>query len=74
MVTQGIVKRSASARLRRDGAVAWMGKISGLKRFKDDVREVKEGFDCGISLEGFNDVKQGDELEVFEVESIKQTL
>jgi translation initiation factor IF-2 len=74
MVTQGLVKRSASVRLLRDGAVGWTGKISGLKRFKDDVREVKEGFDCGISLESFSDLKQGDELEVFEVESIKQTL
>jgi len=74
MVTQGQVKRSASVRVLRDGAIAWTGKISSLKRFKDDVREVKEGFDCGISLEGFSDIKQGDELEVFEVESIKQTL
>jgi translation initiation factor IF-2 len=74
MVTQGTVKRNAGVRLVREGAVIWNGKISSLKRFKDDVREVKEGFDCGISLEGYNDVKTGDELEVFEVEEIKQTL
>jgi len=74
MVTQGVVRRSASARLVRDGVVIWTGKVSSLKRFKDDVREVKEGFDCGIGLEGYNDLKEADIVEFFEVEEVKQTL
>jgi translation initiation factor IF-2 len=52
----------------------WEGKIEGLKRFKEDAREVKEGFECGISLEGQNDIKEGDIIEAFEVEEVKQTL
>ena len=75
MVTQGLARRNASARLVRDGTVVWNGKIGSLKRFKDDAKEVKEGFDCGIGLENFNDVKVGDVvLEFFEVEEVKQTL
>jgi translation initiation factor IF-2 len=74
MVTNGMIKRSATARLLRDKAQIWSGKLSSLKRFKDDAREVKEGFDCGIGLEGFNDVKVGDMIEVFEVEEVKQSL
>jgi translation initiation factor IF-2 len=74
MVTEGAVRRTAGARLVRDGAVVWNGKLSSLKRFKDDAREVKEGFECGISLEGYNDVKEGDVIEAFEVEEVKQTL
>jgi translation initiation factor IF-2 len=74
MVVEGLVRRSASVRLLRDNAVAWTGKIAALKRFKDDAREVKEGFDCGISLDGYQDVKVGDFIEAFEVESVKQTL
>ncbi|MFN8549802.1 MAG: translation initiation factor IF-2 [Polyangiaceae bacterium] len=74
MVVQGLVRRSATARLVRDAAVIWSGKVSSLKRFKDDVREVKEGFDCGIGLEGYNDIKEGDFIEFFEIEEVKQTL
>ncbi|MBI3207016.1 MAG: translation initiation factor IF-2, partial [Myxococcales bacterium] len=74
MVVQGLARRSAIARLVRDGAVIWDGKVSSLKRFKDDAREVKEGFDCGIGLEGFNDLKEGDFVEFFEMEEVKQTL
>jgi translation initiation factor IF-2 len=74
MVTQGVARRSASARLVRDGAVIWTGKLASLRRFKDDAREVKEGFDCGIGLEGYNDVKEGDILEFVETEEVKQTL
>jgi translation initiation factor IF-2 len=74
MVVEGTIRRSASARLMRDGAELWKGKLSSLKRFKDDVREVKEGFDCGIALEGMNDVKEGDIVEAYEIESVKQTL
>jgi translation initiation factor IF-2 len=74
MVVQGLVRRSATARLVREGTVVWSGKVSSLKRFKDDAREVKEGFDCGIGLEGFNDLKEGDFIEFFEMEEVKQTL
>jgi translation initiation factor IF-2 len=74
MVTQGLLRRSASVRLLRDGALIWTGKLNSLKRFKDDAKEVKEGFDCGVGLEGFNDIKVGDALECIEVEEVKQSL
>jgi translation initiation factor IF-2 len=74
MITQGAARRTASARLVRDSAVIWTGKLASLRRFKDDAREVKEGFDCGVGLEGYNDVKEGDIIEFFETEEVKQTL
>jgi translation initiation factor IF-2 len=73
-VISGKIVRSGKMRLLRDGGVVWDGKISSLKRFKDDVREVLEGFECGISLEGYNDLKEKDVLECYEVEEIKQKL
>ena len=73
-VTEGKILRNGKVRLLRDGAVIWEGKISSLKRFKDDAREVLEGFECGISLDGFNDIKDKDILECYEVEEIKQRL
>ncbi len=73
-VTEGKILRNGKVRLLRDGAMLWEGKISSLKRFKDDAREVLEGFECGISLEGFNDLKEKDILECYEVEEIKQRL
>ncbi len=74
MVIDGVIKRSAGARLLREGASIWQGKLSSLKRFKDDARDVKEGFECGIALEGYSDFKEGDIIEAFEVEEVKQTL
>jgi translation initiation factor IF-2 len=74
MVIEGLVRRSSNVRLMREGAEIWQGKLASLKRFKDDAREVKEGFDCGIALEGFNDVKEGDIIQAYEIESVKQTL
>ncbi|MEI9954523.1 MAG: translation initiation factor IF-2 [Pseudomonadota bacterium] len=74
MVIEGVVKRAGGVRLLRDGAVLWQGKMSSLKRFKDDARDVKEGFDCGIALEGFNEIAVGDIIEAFEIEQVKQTL
>jgi translation initiation factor IF-2 len=74
MIVQGVARRNASARLMRDGAVVWSGKLASLRRFKDEAREVKEGFDCGVGLEGYNDVKEGDTIEFFETEEVKQTL
>jgi translation initiation factor IF-2 len=73
MVTNGVVRRNASVRVIRDGAVIYTTTISQLKRFKDDVREVAEGFECGILLDGFNDVKEGDVLEMFETREVERT-
>ncbi|HEY3578767.1 MAG TPA: translation initiation factor IF-2 [Gaiellaceae bacterium] len=73
MVTNGVVRRIASVRLIRDGAVIYTTTIAQLKRFKDDVREVAEGFECGILLDGFNDVKEGDVLEMFETREVERT-
>jgi translation initiation factor IF-2 len=58
----------------RDSVVVWEGKLHSLKRFKDDVREVASGYECGIGLENYNDIKVGDIIEVFEIESIKTSL
>ncbi len=74
MVTEGIIKRGCQARLIRAGAQIWEGKLVGLKRFKDDAKEVKEGFECGISLDGLEDIKPGDIISAFEIEQIKQKL
>lgn len=73
-VTGGMVRRNANARLLRDNRVIHEGKMSSLKRFKEDVREVQGGFECGIGLEGFNDVKIGDVVEIFEYKEIAPTL
>ena len=73
-VLEGLVKRGASVRLLRDNVVIWTGELDSLKRFKDDVREVKAGFECGLSLKNFNDIKEGDQLEVFEVQEVARTL
>lgn len=74
MVLDGFVRRNAHVRLLRDNVVIWNGDIESLKRFKDDVKEVKSGFDCGITLRGFNDLKEGDQLEVFEVKEVARSL
>ncbi|HJU36265.1 MAG TPA: translation initiation factor IF-2, partial [Gaiellaceae bacterium] len=73
MVTDGVVRRNASVRVLREGAVIYTTTIAQLKRFKDDVREVAEGFECGILLDGFNDVKEGDVLEIFETREVERT-
>lgn len=70
MVKEGLVKRGAKVRIIRDGVVIYTGALTQLKRFKDDVKEVKEGFDCGMSFENFDDVKVGDTIECFEIEEI----
>ena len=74
MVTSGKILRGGFARLFRDGAAIWEGKIAALKRFKDDVKEVSEGFECGISLDGYSEMKEKDTVESFEIEEIKQKL
>ncbi len=73
MVLDGVIRRNARARLIRDGVVSWEGNIASLRRFKDDVSEVREGFECGISLENFNDVKVGDQIEAYVVERVAAT-
>jgi translation initiation factor IF-2 len=72
-VTNGTVRRNASVRVVRDGTVVYETLIAQLKRFKDDVREVEEGFECGILLEGFNDLKEGDVLEIYETREVERT-
>ncbi|MEJ2768051.1 hypothetical protein, partial [Mycetohabitans sp. B46] len=66
--------RSASVRVLRDNVVIHTGELDSLKRFKDDVKEVKQGFECGMSLKNFNDIQEGDQLEVFEVTEVARTL
>jgi translation initiation factor IF-2 len=73
MVTSGLVRRGAQVRVVRDGTVIYETTISQLKRFKDDAREVNEGFECGILLDGFNDVKEGDVLEAYETRQVERT-
>jgi len=74
MVTDGLVRRGSQVRLIRDGVVIHTGELDSLKRFKEDVREVKSGFECGLSLKSFNDVQVGDHLEVFEVVEVARTI
>jgi translation initiation factor IF-2 len=74
MVTSGMVNRSAHFRLLRNNVVVYTGELDSLKRMKDDVREVKEGFECGIKLKNYNDINIGDQLEFFEIREIARTL
>ena len=74
MVLSGIVKRNAHVRLLRDNVVIYTGELDSLKRFKDDVREVKESFECGLSLKGYSDIEERDQLEVFEIREVARTL
>ena len=74
MVLDGVVRRTAQARLLRDNVVIWTGELDSLKRFKDDVREVKAGFECGLSLKGYDDIKERDQLEIFEMQEVARTL
>lgn len=73
-VLEGIVRRHARARLLRDNIVAWDGELDSLKRFKDDVKEVRANFECGLSLKGNNDLKEGDRLEIYEIQEIARQL
>ncbi|TCS73435.1 translation initiation factor 2 (bIF-2) [Sulfuritortus calidifontis] len=74
MVTEGLVKRSAHVRVLRDNVVIHSGELDSLKRFKEDVKEVKSGYDCGLSIKNFNDIEEGDMLEFFEVVEVARTL
>ena len=69
-----MVKRAAKVRVLRDNVVIFTGELDSLKRFKDDVREVKEGFECGLNIKGYNDINEGDTLEFFEIKEVARTL
>ena len=73
-VTEGLVRRGSKVRVLRDNVVIHDGELDSLKRFKDDVREVKAGFECGLSVRSFNDISVGDQLEVYEVQEVARTL
>jgi translation initiation factor IF-2 len=73
MVTSGVVRRGASIRIFREGTRIHETTVAALRRFKDDVREVTEGFECGILLDGFNDLREGDVFEVFETREVERT-
>ena len=68
------MKRGAAVRVLRDSVVIHDGELDSLKRFKEDVREVKSGFECGLSIKNFSDIKEGDQLEVYEVVEVARTL
>jgi translation initiation factor IF-2 len=74
MVLSGVVRRNSAVRVLRANTVIHTGELDSLKRFKDDAREVKEGFECGLSLKNFNDINEGDQLEIFEIQEIARTL
>jgi translation initiation factor IF-2 len=73
-VRSGVIQRTAQVRVVRDGVAVYTGSIGSLKRFKDDAREVREGLECGIGVENFNDLKVGDRIEAFRMEEVKRTL
>ncbi len=74
MVTEGVVKRNNPIRVLRDNVVIFEGELESLRRFKDDVAEVRNGMECGIGVKNYNDVKVGDQIEVFEVVEIKRSI
>ena len=71
-VTDGYIQRDSGVRIIRDGIVIYEGKLASLKRFKDDVKQVKSGFECGLMVEKYNDIKEGDQLEAFIMEEVPQ--
>jgi translation initiation factor IF-2 len=74
MVTSGLVRRTAKLRLLRNNVVIFTGELDSLKRFKDDAKEVKEGFECGLTIKNYNDIVEGDALEFFEIKEVARTL
>jgi translation initiation factor IF-2 len=74
MVKEGKLNRNAKVRVIRDGIVIYTGSLGSLKRFKDDVKEVQSGYDCGLNIEGYNDIKVGDIIEAYQIVEIKRTL
>jgi translation initiation factor IF-2 len=74
MIKEGVIRRGAKARLLRDNVMIYTGNLKSLRRFKEEVREVKEGYECGIALENYQDIREGDTIECFEVEEIARQL
>ena len=74
MVREGKVKRTSKVRLIRDGIVIYTGELGSMKRFKDDVKEVSSGYDCGLNIANYNDVKEGDMIEAYEEVEVSKTL
>jgi translation initiation factor IF-2 len=74
MVMDGTINRNTRVRIIRDGVVIYTGELGSLKRFKDDVREVSKGFDCGLNIKNFNDIKVGDVIEGFKEVEVQRTL
>ena len=74
MVTDGKIIRNSGIRIIREGVVVFTGELESLKRFKDDVKEVTKGYDCGLQIKGYNDIKEGDVVECYEEVAIKKTL
>jgi translation initiation factor IF-2 len=74
MVTNGVVRRNAKLRLLRNNVVVFTGELDSLKRFKDDAKEVKENFECGLTIKNYNDIVEGDVLEFFEIKEVARTL
>src|SRR5690606_29933476 len=74
MVTNGVVRRNSMVRLRRASEIIWEGKLDSLKRFKDDAKEVREGFDCGISFNGYSNLQEGDVIAAYELKEVRSTL
>ena len=73
MVTDGVITRNSKVRFLREGTIIWKGEINSLRRFKEDVREVASGFECGIGLSDFQDLKEGDTIETYEEREIPRT-
>jgi len=74
MVTSGKIYRNSGIRIIREGVVIYTGTLSSLKRFKDDVKEVAKGYDCGLQVKNYNDIKEGDVLECFQEVAVKKSL
>ena len=74
MVREGKIKRTSKVRLIRDGIVIYTGELGSLKRFKDDVKEVSSGYDCGLNIANYNDIKEGDMVEAYEEVEVSKTL
>jgi translation initiation factor IF-2 len=74
MVTEGVVKRGAKVRLLRDNVVIHDGTLKTLRRFKDEVREVKDGYECGMAFENYTDIQVGDQIECYEIEEVARAL
>ena len=72
LVTNGLIKNKSKARIIRDGVIIYDGVISSVQREKDTVKEVKNGFECGITIENFNDIKEGDNIETYEMVEVKR--